>query len=251
MLYLVGIGLSKSDLPAGALDIFAKCKIYVDRYTTYVTQDRIDQIEELTGKEVTSLDRSAMEENLSKLIEEAREKNVAVLIGGDPLVATTHKIIFTAAKRANVPVRVNHAVSVLTVLMGESGLDFYRFGQVCTISKWVDHYKPVSFYETIQRNLSNNLHSIVLLDFDQVSNSSLSLKEAIRILKAAEANYKGGIAIDDKEVMIMHKVTLSSERKILTKLKDADKIVLEEGPTSIIIPAKLSDIEREIIGSIY
>ncbi len=50
--------------------------------------------------------------------------------------------------------------------MGESGLDFYRFGQICTIPRWSEHYKPVSFYETIETNLTNGHHSILLLDYD-------------------------------------------------------------------------------------
>jgi diphthine synthase len=251
MLYLVGIGLTKSDLPAGALDVCNKCELYADRYTTYITDERLEQISYLTTKKIKNLERSGMEEKVSEIINEAKEKDIAILIGGDPLIATTHKIIFIAAKKANVPVRVLHATSVLTVLMGESGLDFYRFGQICTISRWTEHYSPISFYETIQKNSKNNLHSIVLLDYDISSNSSLELPEAIKILQKAEDSYKGNIAKEDTKIMVMHKVTFPDEKKVLTTIKAAKELILNDGATSIIIPAKLSDIEKEIIETLY
>ena len=51
-------------------------------------------------------------------------------------------------------VEVVHSNSVLTAAIGESGLDFYRFGAIATIPKWSAHYTPVSFYETLQKNMS-------------------------------------------------------------------------------------------------
>ncbi len=251
MLYLVGIGLTKADLPAGALDVCRKCDLYVDTYTTYVPQERIEQIEYLAGRSIKKLTRADLEEKIYGLLEQAKEKNIAVLIGGDPLIATTHKIIFIAAKKAKVPIRVIHATSMLSVLMGESGLDFYRFGQICTISRWTEHYSPVSFYDTIKRNAANNLHSIVLLDYDISSNSSLELREGIRILKKAEQSYRAGAATDDKQLIVMHKLSFDDEKKVLTTIGDAESIALGEGPTTLIIPAKLTDIEKEILDSIY
>ncbi len=251
MLYLVGIGLTKQDLPGGAIDICKKCELYADRYTTYVTDERVEQIEYLTGKKIKALNREELEEKIVRIIDKAKEKDVAILCGGDPLVATTHKIIFIAAKKAGVKVRTIHASSVLSVIMGESGLDFYRFGQICTISRWSEHYKPVSFYEVIQRNIKNDLHSIVLLDYDISNYSSLELPEALKILKKAEESYKGKVVTDDRKIIIMHNVTHPSEIKKLITVREADKILLGEGPTTIVFPAKLTEIEQEILESIY
>ncbi len=251
MLHLVGIGLTKADLPAGSLEICKRCALYADNYTTYVPQDRIDQIEYLTGRSVKRLDRSMLEESLPVLLGEAENKDVAILIGGDPLIATTHKIIFIAAKKAGIEVRVHHAASIITVLIGESGLDFYRFGQMCTIAKWTDNYKPVSFYETIQRNLASNLHSTVFLDYEISNNSSLELSKAIRILREAESSYNGKIIDDATSVIVMHSMSHHNERKMFTTIAEASGMVLDPGPTSIIIPAKLSDIEKEAISSMY
>ena len=174
MLHLMGIGLTKGDLPLGTIEVCKKCElVYADRYTTFVTEDRIEQIEFLTERKVKRLDREMLEERLSVILNSAKEKDVAVLVGGDPLIATTHKIIFIAAKKAKVPVKVHHAASAIAAMLGESGLDFYRFGQTCTISRWSKHYEPVSFYEAIQKNMKNNLHSLVLLDWDISNNFNI------------------------------------------------------------------------------
>jgi diphthine synthase len=252
MLYLMGIGLTKGDLPTGTIETCKKCEfIYADRYTTYVTEDRIEQVEYLTGKGVKRLNREMLEERLSAILDEAKEKNVAVLVGGDPLIATTHKIIFIAAKKAGVPVKVHHATSAIAVMLGESGLDFYRFGQTCTIARWSKHYEPISFYETIQRNIRNNLHSLVLLDWDISNNSSMQLPEALKILNKAEDSYRGKIIGDDTMIIVIHKITYEDEKKLFIPVKEALDVILDPGPTTLIIPAQLSDIEKEIIGAIY
>ena len=251
MLYLVGIGLNKKDFPIGAIDICEKCDVYIDRYTTFVDEERMSYIAGLLEKRPIELGRAQMEEELPILLGEAKNSDVALLIGGDPLVATTHKIIFIEAKKAGVKVEVRHASSILSAIIGESGLDFYRFGAICTISQWTKNYTPVSFYETIRKNQSNNLHSIVLLDYDPVRNSSLETREAIRILEEAEKQYKGNIVTDLTAIFVMHKVALDDQQKIITTIGEAKRLSFPNGPTAIIIPATLSDIEKETIQSMY
>lgn len=251
MLYLVGIGLTKGDLSLKAIEECKKCDLFVDRYTSFVDDDRLEFLTEMFEKPIKILDRAALEERLPELLKIAKEKDIAIFVGGDPLVATTHKITFIEAKKANVQVKVIHSVSAIVAMMGECGLDFYRFGQICTISKWVKHYSPTSFYETIQRNLKNDLHSIVLLDFDAAKGSSLELKEAIGIIEEAEKQYKGKIFDDNTIIFVMHKVTLEDSQKMLTTVKQAKKLTFANGPTTIIIPAKLSDVEKEVLGAIY
>ncbi len=251
MLYLIGIGLNKKDFPIGAVALCEKCDVYIDRYTTFVDEEKMSYITGLLGKRPVELGRAQMEEELPELLEEAKGKDVALLIGGDPLVATTHKIIFIEAKKAGVKVEVRHASSILSAIIGESGLDFYRFGAICTVSRWTTNYTPTSFYETIKRNIDSNLHSIVLLDYDPVRNSSLETKEAIRIMEAAESKYGNGIITDYSTVFIMHKIALDDQQKLLTTIGEAKRLTFPSGPTAMVIPANLSDIEKETIESMY
>ena len=251
MLYLVGIGLSNFDIPVGLAELCRRCEVYVDRYTTFIDEKKFIHLTSLIGREPIELSRAAMEENIKEILKKAKEKDVAILIGGDPLVATTHKIMYIGARKAGVPVKTMHASSGISALLGESGLDFYRFGQICTISRWSEHYTPVSFYETIQRNRKANLHSLVLLDYDPVRNSSLELREAVRILEEAEKKYGGNIVNDNTVIFIMHKIGLDDQQKMMTTMREGKRLTFGVGPTAIIIPGELADVEKDVVESMY
>ena len=150
MLFLIGLGLSKDDLTLAALEACKNChRLYLDRHTSRVDRATTDYISDTAGKDISDLARQDMEEGAKVLVSSASGKDIAILCGGDPLMATTHKILLIEAARQGVEVRVIHSNSIITAAIGESGLDFYRFGKVCTIPKWSQSYKPVSFYETI------------------------------------------------------------------------------------------------------
>ncbi|HUY70243.1 MAG TPA: diphthine synthase [Candidatus Baltobacteraceae bacterium] len=251
MLFLVGTGLAKKDISYNAIEICKNCELFVDRYTATIDQEKLDFLAEIIGRRIHELTRSDLEEESKEIVERARHADIAVLVGGDPLIATTHKILFIEAKKRDVPVHVLHASSIASAIIGESGLDFYRFGPICTISRWSEKYKPTSFYETIQRNMQSNLHSLVLLDYDIETAASLSLKDTASILEAAEAKHRQGIITPDTQIFIMHNISIDGEQKRLTTFSEVKGIAFKSGMTAIILPGKISDIEREIMGCIY
>ena len=248
MLFLVGIGLGCKDLSLGAIEACKRSELYVDRYTSVVSGEQMAQILQLSGKQAKVLGRKDMEEDLKVLVTRAKSMDVAILIGGDPLMATTHKIILIEAKRQGVHSEIVHSSSILSAAIGESGLDFYRFGCIATIPKWSEHYKPVSFYESVRKNLSNNLHSLLMLDYKQELGASLTPKEAIGMLKKAEESYKLGIICDSTIIMILNNVSSSKQNSIFTTISKAENLELE-GPSVIIIPAAITEIEMECVGS--
>lgn len=245
MLFLVGAGLSEGGLTEEAIELLRResIKVYAEKYTGWFG-DRIPDVEKRIGKRLTILDRSGLEDNIGTLIKAAEKEDVAVLVAGDPLVATTHKIAYIEAKKAGVGVKVIHANSIIGASMGESGLDFYRFGQICTIPMWSEHYKPVSFYETIERNLSNNLHSILLLDYDPKI-GSIQPSYAADILLQAEKRYKKGIIRPSTRLIMLHNLSLPDEQKLMLTINAVKTLRLGPGPTVIILPANLSDVEKD------
>lgn len=251
MLYLIGLGLSSGDIPNRAIEICKKAEAYFDNYTSFVDDAYLSYLQSAIGKKIVPLDRKSMEDDASAIIRMAKTRDIAVMVAGDPLVATTHKILFIEAHKANVSVQVVHASSIVPTLMGESGLDFYRFGPVCSIPKWLENYKPVSFYETIRRNVANNLHSIVLLDYESAKKTSIDLHEALAVLEEAENQYADGIITDDTRMFVMYRLGSDKQQKHLTTMKKAMAMELPGGPAAIIIPAKLSEIEEEVVESMY
>ena len=73
--------------------------MYVDRFTSFISDRTIRYISEVTGKQVTELTRQDMEEDAAELVRRAATRDIAVLVGGDPLMATTHKILYIEAKQ--------------------------------------------------------------------------------------------------------------------------------------------------------
>ena len=251
MLFLVGTGLAKKDISYNAIEICKNCELFADRYTADMGQEKLDFLAETIGRRISELTRSDLEEESRELVERARRSDIAILVGGDPLIATTHKILFIQARKLGVPVHIIHASSIVSAIIGESGLDFYRFGPICTISRWTDKYKPTSFYETIQRNMQSNSHSLVLLDYDSEGATSLDLKDAMSILEAAEAKHRQGIITPKTQIFVMHNISVEGQAKALTTVSEAERMSFNGGMTAIILPARLSEVEREIVDSLY
>ncbi len=249
MLFLIGLGLSEKEIPVGAIEACKNCQeLYMDRFTSKITQNMSAAISESTGKRITELSRDEMEENSGTIIKMAASKNVAVLVGGDPLIATTHKILYIGAKEHGVQVGIIHANSIVPTIMGESGLDFYRFGAPCTIPKWSEHYKPTSFYNKIFANMQNSQHSILLLDYDYRNESTLQVPEAVRELEAAESEHARGLIKGSTKILVMG--NLSTERSRITattlaKARNADY----PGMNILILPSELTEIEAEAVAA--
>ena len=55
-----------------------------------------------------------------------------------------------------------HNASILSAI-GVTGLDANKFGEVVSIPFWEANWKPSSFYEKIEANLKNELHTLCLL----------------------------------------------------------------------------------------
>ncbi len=249
MLFLVGLGLSEKDMPIGSMDILMDCELYMDRFTSRISQDYVSYISERTGRRITELTRQDMEENSSEIVGRASSRDIAILVGGDPLIATTHKILYIEARRLGVPARALHASSAISAAMGESGLDFYRFGSICTIPRWSGKYKPVSFYEKIAANLERREHSMLLLDYDNGGEATIPIKDAISALEAAEAHYKKGAVTPRTKLIILHEI---AQKGSLVDAVSASEAKHKDygGMNMMVVPAELTAIEAEAVEAI-
>ncbi len=101
-------------------------------------------------------------------LQEAQDKNVAFLVGGDPMVSTTHLDLRLRAAELGIRTAVIHSSSIITAVPGLSGLQNYRFGRSVTIP--FPYYSrgkrisPQSPYLIMKENLSRNLHTMLFLD---------------------------------------------------------------------------------------
>lgn len=249
MLFLVGLGLSDKDISLGAIDACKRCELYIDRFTSRVSDETLAYIKNATGKNATELSRTQMEENARDIVALSSKKDVAILVGGDPLIATTHKILYIEARRQGIKVRYVHSNSIIISSIGESGLDFYRFGSPCTIPRWTHHYSPVSFYEKMALNLKNNEHTILLLDFVSETGTTMPLIDAASILTKAEEHYKQGIIKSDTRLILLHNIGMTDSK--ITTISISDQSLDDyKGVNILILPSQLTDIEKEAFEAI-
>lgn len=97
------------------------------------------------------------------MIAEAADQDIAMLVVGDPLGATTHTDLILRCKARNVKVEVIHNASILSSV-GCTGLQLYNFGDTVSIPFWTDRWQPESFFDRIIENKKRGLHTLCLLD---------------------------------------------------------------------------------------
>ncbi len=187
MLTFVGLGLwDLEDMTLKGLEAAKKAdSVYVEFYTSK-TSYSADELSRFVGREVRELVRKDLEEESSKLVEEAAEKDIVVLVPGDPMIATTHSAIIVEAVKRGVDVEIVHNSSVVTAVCGATGLHNYRFGKSATVS-WHPSRTPV---DVIKQNMSIDAHTLLFLDLhppmkvDEAINRLVNVDETIEKLFA-------------------------------------------------------------------
>ncbi len=242
MLYLLGTGLYYlNDVPLRAISVISKCDhVFLERYTNTNDIGALNDIEKLVGKQVKVIGRDEAEND--SIVSMARDSNVALLVPGDPLFATTHVSLLAECKRRDIKYEVIHAGSILTAA-AETGLSLYKFGAVCSIPIYTDAFKPESFFDTIEKNLKSGFHSLILLEA-KTENEFVDLQAAVKVLKEIEKK-RGSKIINWANVVCMSLMGSANQRMFFVSSgKNVDK-----PPLAIVIPSEVSPVEKENLES--
>jgi diphthine synthase len=166
MLTFVGLGLyDERDVTLKGRDEIADADVaYAEFYTSVLPAAPVEDLEEFHATPIEVLDRDEVESG-DRVVEDATERDVVFLVGGDPMVSTTHAELRLRALERGVETRVVHAPSAATAVCGATGLQNYRFGPSTTLP-FDDHdgWKPESPFDRVADNLERDLHTLVYLD---------------------------------------------------------------------------------------
>jgi diphthine synthase len=244
MLYFIGIGLSIKHLTLEAIDAVKRVdKIYIDTYTNIIPDLDLDNFRKITGfnGEIILAKRDMLEgKGINKIVSEAVDRNIAILVPGDPFIATTHDAIRVEALRRGINVVTINGLSIYSLAPSRTGLQAYRFGKTATLV-YPEAFKPYYTIETIYDNLERNLHSLILLDLRVEENKAMRINEAVDII----------LELDDKgllgKVLAVGAARLGSSNEFIVadKLTNLKKYSYPPPPHSIIIVAKPHPIELE------
>jgi|SRR3989344_1228081 len=240
MLYLIGLGLNdEEDLSLKAINIMKKCdEIYCELYTGIWHGD-LKKLEKIIEKKVVILERKEVEDD--SLVKSSKTKNIALLIPGDPLTATTHIEFMTEAGKMNKNIEVIHSSSIFTAV-AETGLQLYKFGRTASLPYPEEKYKPESFYDVIEENYKHGLHTLILLD---TAKGGMSIKDALKILLEIETKKKGNV-IKKSKIVVCSALGGRNKKIKYGNVKDIQKIDFDK-PAVIIIPGKLNFKEEEAL----
>ncbi len=239
MLYLIGLGLNADGISKFGLSIIKKCKrVYLENYTVDFPYN-IEELEHIIDKKVIPADRALVES--LEIVDESKKIDIALLIYGSPLTATTHISLIQEAQKSGIRYKIIYNASILDAI-AETGLQLYKFGKTASMPKWnkEKNFTPDSFMEIVQNNNSIKAHSLILIDIE------LEFQDALNQLNiSAEKN-----DIKLSKIIICSRLG-TKDKKIIwdypENLKEFEHI---KKPYCIIIPSKLHFLEKEILESI-
>ena len=231
-LYLIGIGLHDAqDLTLKGLAIVKRAhKVYLDTYTSLL-QFSPEELQELSGKEVIPASREMLERQSERILEEARTQDVALLITGSPMAATTHFHFLLEGKKRKILVYVVENASVFSAV-GITGLFLYKFGMTLSIPRRHEHLDTP--YQKFLQNRQSGLHTLFLLDTE---GNPLSAREGLDYLLSK------GLA---KDTLVVGCAALGSLHPEIV-VDAAAALHLKTLPQCFIIPGELHFIEEEAL----
>ncbi len=225
LLFLIGLGLNEKGISQEGLESVKKCsKIYLEDYTVEFPYSK-ENLRSALSVEVEDADREKVEQ-AQELVEEAKEQNVALLVYGSPLTATTHITLLQECKRQNIECKVIYNASVIDAV-AECGLQLYKFGKIASIPE----FEANSFAEIVRENQRINAHSLILVDigleFEKAIERLRSLIEIDKLLVCSR------LGCEDKKIYYGSFEELK-ERNI-------------KAPFCFVVPGKLHFLEQEIL----
>ena len=231
MLYIIGLGLNVKGISVQGLEIVKRCKrVYLENYTVdfpYHVQELKDA---LNGKKILSADRDFVEG--FGIIDEAKKMDVALLVYGSPLTATTHISLIDEAKNSKVKCKIIYSASVLDAV-ALTGLQLYKFGKIASMPE----FKADSFMDIVKDNQKIKAHSLILVDI------GLEFPNALKQLEEAAKEYE--IKLNK---IVVCQVLGTQDRKISYKtIEEFREFSGVRKPYCIIIPSKLHFMEKEIL----
>ncbi len=242
-LYFIGLGLgNEKDITINGLEVIKKCDVvYFENYTS-ILNCTMEQLEKFYGKKIVTARRNIVEADDNEIIENAKRRNVAFLIAGDPLAATTHIDLFLRAKKEGIKCIVIHNSSIISAV-GITGLQVYKFGKITSIP--FENENVETPYDVMKGNLSLGLHTLFLLDLNLEEEKVMAVNDAIRYLLRVEL--KRNEKIFSEKTLCVGCARIGNESQIIKAgaAKDLLKFNFGKPAHCLIVPGKLHFMEEE------
>lgn len=251
---LAGAGVSPHSVTLEVLHALKRAdKVYVETYTSPNSRWVFELALRYNEKSVMA-SRKMLEDESSKIVEEARDKTIVIVSPGDPLVATAHQALLAEAQSRGVEVRYLPGVSGVTAAKAFSGLSYYRFGRTVTAPGPWRKVSPSSVLLTVYGNLCIDAHTLILLDISdegEMYEPSSAMRDLLEHERELEESLKVRPLLHETPAILVVAAGKDVGKVLLfdSSIELAASRDLLEEPASIIIPSLLSGIESWILES--
>jgi diphthine synthase len=194
----VGLGLhdDKGISLRGLDEVSSADTVFVELYTSLLPGFSLERLQENSGKMVNLVSRTELEEGNGKtILTPAENHKVVLLVPGDPFIATTHMALRIEAEKRGIKTRIVHGASVVSAVIGLSGLHNYKFGKSVTIP-FPDETPSETPYSVISQNRKLGLHTLCLLDTKTENNRFLNIHDALTELLRIEEKHRKMIIME-------------------------------------------------------
>jgi len=245
MLTFVGLGLyDVEDLTLRGKKAIEEADIvFAEFYTSRLVGMDIDELEKALEKEIKLLSREEVEDG-KIIMENAADKNVVLLVAGDPMIATTHVSLRIMAEEKGIKTRVIHNASIISAAPGLLGLQNYKFGRTVSLPFPQENYFPTSAYDFIYENFSRGLHTLILLD---INPRPMTANEAMQILLDMEREKGKGLFHENTLIAV---IARAGAPDCLVRAGHLRELIREDfGPPlhSLVLLGKLHFAEEEAL----
>jgi diphthine synthase len=236
--YLIGLGLNEDSLSLEARKVLENCeKVYLESYTVDFPYKKED-LEKSLSIVVESIGREKVEDE--SLSGQAKNKNIALLVYGDPFSATTHLQLILSCKKQKISFKIFHNASIINSV-AETGLSIYKFGKISSMPAWSKGYRPASFIDYLQENKKIDAHSLLLVDI------GLNFENALNQLNLASRERIFPI----KKILVLSSMGTKNQKVYYDSILNLRKIKCVDKPFCFIIPSRMHFLEREALELFY
>jgi diphthine synthase len=245
-LYLVGLGLGPGDVTIRAINVIKSVgRVFMEAYTSKAPMDLIKYVVSIRP-DIEFLSRSDLEDRSGEILmnELGKGIDVALLVIGDPMIATTHAALAVIARRRGFNVKVINSVSIMCAVLSQLGLSPYKVGPIATITYPRMGVLSMRAYEVLSENLRRGLHTIFLLDIRD-DGGFMSAGEAVELLKRMEDN--GGLGIINNNLLVIYVARAGWDDQEIAVSTINDVPRLGETPHTLVIPGLLNPVEMDYL----
>ena len=246
----VGLGLcDEKGLSLRGLEVLKEVdEVFAEFYTSLMPSLSVQRLEQLLGKAISVVSRRVLEEERGgEILDAAREGRAAFLVPGDPLIATTHVDLRVRAERMGIRTWIVHGASVVSAVVGLSGLQNYRFGRSVTVPFRDGGFVSETPYGVILENRERGLHTLCFLDVKAEEERYMSVKEGVQAL--LEVEKKRGEDVVTLEGLVVGVARAGSDDAVVKAGCVRDMVGYEFGgpPHSLVFPSRLHFMEAEAL----